>query len=399
MTWLRGHVQHFCVPAIRALARGKPVFAGEVKPFDGVTRPASCCEHEEAALIYTTLTSVLPKTSPVREKALAMCRTLDGQLILGDRVRELSAQYNAPGPDVVHSIVRNSFRTLRRRAEREDVDTIVLPGRDVWAWEVLARRRRLPTVFDPVVSRSVAGNQPALSGQVKQWPVSDWSKALMFDTGFAGSIHRAVAKVVQPEPKLLMLSASDHMREKQLYPRHSGSRGKALAIEYIPKYWDSGFVDAGKPRQQLADLDEFVLATLTTIWLWYHRSKRWIERKKQRERKEQAPTYEAGGWYPVAGSHATSTFKVVPLPTPTTATGIQDYLQQWQSTQSAQELASLWGPTVVEDATDLTSGSAAVTNSGTFFSGVFNTSVTSPMKVTAQIGPIACWSNGQPIVG
>jgi len=394
----------------RAADKDSPVYVGDLRPFDGITRPASCCQHEEAALIYATLTSVLSKKSPIRERALAICKTLDGELVLGDRTRELGAQYNAKGSEVLHSIVRNSLRSLRRRSERAEADMLVLPGRDVWAWEVLARRRRLTTVFDPVVSRAVAGNEKALSAQVKNWPVPDWSKALMFDTGFAGSIHRAVSKVVQPAPQLLMLSASDYMREKQLYPRHSGSRGKALAIEYIPKYWESGFVADGKPRQALAKLEEFVLAALTTIWLWHHQSKRWIERKKERAKKpslqgvsdylQQASNTTAQFWLPATGS--STGMKVVPLPTP----GAPAQLA------GMQELQAAWGQSVLEDWVELGNTSVTTPTASQWnvqMKLMSTSSATSPLGLfygpgsgpyMPVVGPIATNPlTGQPIVG
>jgi hypothetical protein len=242
-------------------------------PFEGTTRPSTKCPNVEAGLVYATVASVVPK-GEVREQSLALLRELDGEKIVGNRSSELN-RFNARGSDVVHSILWNSLRAvkkrnrrLRRRGHRRRAT--VLPGRDVWAWEVLARRQSMRTYFNPVISRSVARDDQALLESMRGWPL-DWSRALVFDTGFSGSIHRAICRVTHKRPDLLLLSGTN-----QIFPNHSGSRAKALAIEYFPKYWRSGCVREGMPVQYLATLEEFIRAAALTIWLWHHKSPRRI---------------------------------------------------------------------------------------------------------------------------
>ena len=280
MSWLRNHVQSFVIPGIRTLVRAgdRELSAAHIRSFDGVVRPSTNCKHEEAGLVYATIASMVPKAQKDRESLLAMCRTLDGTVLTGTRTGELGARFAVPPGDVVHSIIWNSFRKLRKLIRREGA-VLLLPGRDVWAWEVIARQRRLSSVYDSRVSRTVAGAHPALRKVIDGWKVPDLDKSLVFDTGFAGSIHREICAATQKKPLSLMLSANDN--KEQIFPGHTGSRGKALAIEYFPKYFQRATVRDNDAYQALSGLEEFIKTALLTIWLWHHVSPAHIESAKK----------------------------------------------------------------------------------------------------------------------
>lgn len=237
MSWIRDHFAHFVIPAMRAMIRhrdGKPR-PREVKPLDVIVRPAAVCKYQESGLVYTTVASMLSKQDKRRGPLLELCRTLDPTGFVGPEAPKLSVQ-GAGGADIVHSIVWNSLRTLKRHS-RKLGGAMILPGRDVWPWEVISRRQRLRTVYDGRVSRAVADHTTLLAGIAKEWPIQDpeWDRSLVFDTGWNGSIHRLLCKATMKAPHSFMLSASDSLRAAQLFPGHTGSRAKAIAIERFPK--------------------------------------------------------------------------------------------------------------------------------------------------------------------
>ena len=119
------------------------------------------------------------------------------------------------------------------------------------------------------MSRSVARDKTALRTCIDEWGVHDWERVLFFDTGFSGTIPKAIA-AAEGLAEINMLLLSSHNTEKQIFRTHTGSRAKALAFEYMVKYFRSGVARGGEPVQELADLDEFIKAAMLTIWLWYH---------------------------------------------------------------------------------------------------------------------------------
>lgn len=278
MSWLRNHLRHFVLPGIHTLARahGKPMTASDIRPRDKEIRPASDCKYVEAGLLYALVSSVMRKGDPLREVTLGLCRQIgqgkDSEFVYaidkrGD-VKNLGAGYNGvEGSDVLHSMLCNSMRRLKRKMRRNG--QLLLPGRDVWCWEVMARKLSVDSTFDSRVSRNVAYNTRALKVCIDDWQIQDWSDVLFFDTGFSGSIPRAIGGVVGlSDINVLMLSCGDDAR--QIFRTHTASRKKALAFEYLSKYFASGTPRDDKPYQELASLDEFIRAALLTIWLWYH---------------------------------------------------------------------------------------------------------------------------------
>lgn len=294
MSWLRRHMDEFVVPTIRTLVRkgGRELTMKDVKPFDGRVRPASNCKYEEAGLLFSVVSSMLPKSSKEKEKLLAMCRTLDGNDLTGCRTQELGARFDVPPGDVMHSIIWNSLRKLRKLIRRHGA-VLVLPGRDVWAWEVIARQRRLISIYDSRVSRTIADHHPTLRKVIGEWGVPDMDGTLVFDTGFAGSIHRNICQATQKKPKIMLLSADEGLRDRQVFPGHTGSRSKALAIEYFPKYLQRATIQDNEVYQAISSIEEFIKTALLTIWLWYHVSPKHIESAKPK--RASGPVFLKGG--------------------------------------------------------------------------------------------------------
>ena len=125
------------------------------------------------------------------------------------------------------SVMKNMWRSVKRAAAGR---RILLAGRDVWVFEVLARRENFPTIFRPDISRATA-NRVA----------EDYSQLFIFDTGFVGSIPRALNS-----QHYLMASASTQSdidgTVRQVFPHLKGARSLALKIESTPKYWKHGYI-------------------------------------------------------------------------------------------------------------------------------------------------------------
>jgi len=289
VSWLKNHLRHFVLPGIHTLARFQGrnkaewgafssggLTAADIKPRDKQIRPSTKCKFVEAGMLYSLVSSVLRKGNPTREIALGLCRQIgrakDAEFVYAidtrGGVKKLGAKYDGvEGSDVLHSMLCNSMRRLKRKMRRKG--SLLLPGRDVWCWEVLARKLSVASTFDSRVSRSVAYNNKALRSCIDDWKIKTWDDVLFFDTGFSGTIPKAIARAEKLEGiNMLLLSSGDH--SKQIFRTHTGSREKALAFEYLAKYFVSGTHRDGVPYQELATLDEFINASLLTIWLWYH---------------------------------------------------------------------------------------------------------------------------------
>jgi hypothetical protein len=293
MSWIKNHFRHFVVPGIRSLARadGRILTEQDIRPFDGRLRPSTKCQFAEAGLLYAAVSSVLRKSDPTREIALGLCRALgtpsESQFIYeldsAGRVKKLAEGYEGvEGADVLHSFVGSSVRRLKRRTRKRA--TVVYPGRDVWCWEVLSRKVGLPSLYDSCVSRTVADNDQAIKQVVERWDVPDWARILLFDTGYQGTVPRAIGRAAGLERiNMVMLSAMND--QEQIFPGHAKSRRKALACEYLAKYRRRGTTRDGSPYQELADLEEFIKAALLTVWLWHHVSPRrlpaWSDRYEE----------------------------------------------------------------------------------------------------------------------
>jgi len=289
----------------------------DVKPFPVRLRVEQGYPTPEQGLMAAAINSFFSKKhQPILRQS--MLDAIQGNIKLSQLMSQHrldNARVRTYDPaDVAHSIIKSSWRSLKQIA---DGRTIILPGRDVWPWEILARKEGYPTVYDPRISRLFSGHHDLLREAVDAWGV-DLRKCLMFDTGWNGSIPAAFRNALGITFDYKMLSAEEnsyHNRDQgwtQLFPNHKGARGKVLCIEYFPKYHKSGtgrMTAAGKSEavQYLADPLEFVKAAALTIWVWHHQSPRFVNltRKAPEEEEEE----EEG--MPYAASVAKSFFDLI----------------------------------------------------------------------------------------
>lgn len=144
--------------------------------------------------------------------------------------------------------IKNAWRSVKTRAGDKK---IILPGRDVWIFEVLARRDGTPTWFIPQCSRMA----------VSQIEIDDIDKYYIVDTGFMGSIPKALKA---EDFALLSYHRNKTDKEVQVFPTMGGSRGLALKVEKTPKYWKTGFIRDGLVGQELSEPEEFAKAAALT---------------------------------------------------------------------------------------------------------------------------------------
>ena len=193
------------------------------------------------------------------------------------------------------TVIKNTWRSVKREANGRP---ILLPGRDVFIWEILARRENYPTLFMPEVSRMT----------VRHIKIPNLEDYLLFDTGFRGSIPLGLG-IDKPGFKLMSYSNNgggmwmNEDKTTQVFPRLTFSRGLVLKIETTPKYWQSGrmaheagiYVALGrqdpnaKVVQPMANPVEFALAARLTIEVYKNSAPRFVKKHK--------PILTMGGWY------------------------------------------------------------------------------------------------------
>lgn len=156
--------------------------------------------------------------------------------VLGE-VPTLSKDHHIFTPQEM-SVIKNMWRSVKTEAKRLN-KTILLAGRDVWIFEVLARREGTLTVFRPDISRLTSNHI-----------TEDYAQHYLFDTGFMGSIPRALgcqAYTMGSSNSVRMAlrglrHATLHQHDtKQIFPRLKGARSLILKIERTPKYWKRAY--------------------------------------------------------------------------------------------------------------------------------------------------------------
>jgi len=163
------------------------------------------------------------------------------------------------------TVVKSVWRAAKRAARGK---MLVLPGRDVWVFEVLARREGFPTIFDPRCSRQTCQHREYRDR-------FDPYFHILLDTGFVGSIAKALSI------DCILISADNRafsaVRGKQAFPNLTGARNLALFLESLPKYWTSGIVVGGEIKQKLTAPIEFTRAAMLTQKVYKDSSPRSIE--------------------------------------------------------------------------------------------------------------------------
>lgn len=183
------------------------------------------------------------------------------------------------------AMIKNMWRSIKYGSVTTG-RPVLLAGRDVWVFEVLARRENFPTTFRPDISRHTVN-------YVKE----DYRDHLLFDTGFMGSIPKGL-KIEH----FLLASWAEEARKnrhitgesRQVFPRMSGARSLALKIERTPKYWHAGYARdahgeaAGRwfytpigevtIHQELANTNEFYRAAFLTLEIYKDSSPKFVEK-------------------------------------------------------------------------------------------------------------------------
>lgn len=156
------------------------------------------------------------------------------------------------------AVIKNMWRSVKRQAAGRP---ILLAGRDVWIFNILARRERFPVIFRPDISRLSVES-------VKE----DYREHFLFDTGFAGSIPTLLhcdSYAMASDARNMMFTSKGRVfgrdTTSQVFPTHKGSRSLALKIEQTPKYWKRAFVRNGEIGQELSSPVEFDNAARLTI--------------------------------------------------------------------------------------------------------------------------------------
>lgn len=162
------------------------------------------------------------------------------------------------------TVIKNAWRSAKRSAQGQ---TIFLPGRDVWIFEVLARREDYPTLFMPECSRMTVAQIQKDHGT--------FSNVHLLDTGFVGSIPRGL-KI--KNFGLLSYANRGKTVGVQVFPRLTLSRGLALLIESTPKYWETGKIGENNQVVQILQTpDEFERAARLTIEIYKDSSAKFIK--------------------------------------------------------------------------------------------------------------------------
>lgn len=137
--------------------------------------------------------------------------------------------------------------------------TILLPGRDVFLFEVIARMKDdYPTIF-----------RPDISGAVAPYVTEDYSDCFVLDTGYKGSIPKAM-KI--PNWSLVRFDFGGRKPEDvarwQVFPKSRGRYYTSLSgsLEACPKYWTrAGYFTETKKVTQVYDTYYFPYAAQLTM--------------------------------------------------------------------------------------------------------------------------------------
>jgi hypothetical protein len=227
MSWIRDHFHRFVFPAMMVAGRDTK----DIGPPMDVVPSASAPQNWP-----TELRKDVPWSSDVKEGGL------------GSSAYRQSAKIH-------HTILRNTLSSAVVAMKEEKCSKLLFAGRDVWVLAVLAERKGIPYIFIPEISRRVAGYQASLLKLLEERGVT--GDELLIDTGFAGSIPRAMSYAMGKHMTFRLMSQSEIMWApcklgtkrvrkdfvpQQLFPNRKAARSEALETEYLAKYWKTGTV-------------------------------------------------------------------------------------------------------------------------------------------------------------
>lgn len=202
---------------------------------------------------------------------------LESETIVEWDSKVLHEPLNAFSPEEL-TVIKNTWRSVKRAAEGK---TVLLAGRDVFIFEVLARREDYPTHFVPECSRMT----------VRHLKISNVEDYFLFDTGFIGSIPNGLGikdfSLMSYSNNSTFNGWGINRQHKtnpltvQVFPRLTFSRGLALKIEQTPKYWESGRVVADDEIvQPMSKIQEFISAARLTVEIYKNSAPKFIPRHR-----------------------------------------------------------------------------------------------------------------------
>lgn len=161
----------------------------------------------------------------------------------------------------------NHLVTLWEAAKRKaDGNTIVLPGRDVFLFEILARRDNYPSIFRPEISGVVARH----IGKVPKY-----KDLFGVDSGYKGSVLQALGisdwALVNASWGNTEKAKTEFREKRQLVPDASSFLTEMCGyLEGAPKYWQTGRVIDSRVEQVIQTPLWFTPAAVLTQELWKH---------------------------------------------------------------------------------------------------------------------------------
>ena len=141
------------------------------------------------------------------------------------------------------------LRVWKAAKEAAKGRTILLPGRDTWVLEILARLEDYPTLFRPEISGTVA--YYIYQGWWKS--STSYSKYYCIDSGYSGSVPRALGCKAWN-----LVSGTNRLGASGVFESVAGF------MEGIPKYWVRGNVVGGKIVQSYSNDTTFRNAAIVT---------------------------------------------------------------------------------------------------------------------------------------
>jgi len=261
--WLRNHFHEFVFPAFMA-AEKRSTEIGE--PFHVKASPQAP-EHLPSEL----------------KKLWTLC--MDHKIPWEFDVREINiygghSKYRESAR-IHHKVLSDTLDSAMAALRTEGCSRLFYGGRDVWTFAVLSAKRKVPYLFVPELSRNVVG-RPDVKPFLEERGFT--GEELFLDTGFAGSIPRALERYWGKKFCFRLMSQSDvHIEEKgghlvdcdpasgqirkqlalrwrrrpnQIFPNHNQARATAVETEYLAKYWRAGTYGSTIPTfvGQVADV-------------------------------------------------------------------------------------------------------------------------------------------------
>jgi len=299
MSWLRDHFYNFVYPAFLVAVENPEASSDEVPehgPCDVRPLPGE--------VLDPGLPSELAKLKILCQRHSVPWNTN----------RQTMASYLRG--ELHYDVLRRSLLSAEAQRKIHKCSRLLFAGRDVWTLEVLAQRRKIASVYIPEMSRLVVDHYSPSRDQcifslLTKYGVNPSESFLMVDTGFVGSIVRAISRVIKrpikfalmsqnPQrvsetelPPLNSFSGNTYFRGKQpfnantlpnqLFPNRRRAREEVLGVEYLPKYFKTGTIREDRVVQYLSSPVDIVGAAVLTSDLW-----RGVKhRKNQKNQKEE----------------------------------------------------------------------------------------------------------------